>query len=304
MEIQIDRFLEQTGLNWDLNKVPIVTAEGFSVPNAFALVRSDTREPLAISTDRYRPISNREALGLLNQFVERYHLILEKPTVLLGGRFIAFSVRIGFFHVRDEIDENVTRLQFLVSHVPGYAFVVDFCAHRIVCMNSFLSALYSEGTEWRFRMPHITSLERRPEAERLVEAGIQSSLRYQNHARILADSPLPSGVSRQEAVRWFAQKVFDIRRKPDESDQSFSSRLNRSNSPVSIVWDSFVSGPGANLPTAQDTWWGAFQAVIHAVDHRLGRDSDRRTFEALAGSRVKFKEKALNLALEYAGGGG
>ena len=56
--------------------------------------------------------------------------------------------------------------------------------------------------------------------------------------------------------------------------------------------------PGANF--AEGSWWQAFNAVTYMTDHKMGRSRDSRLTSAWYGlNRVK-KERALDLAVEYA----
>jgi hypothetical protein len=56
--------------------------------------------------------------------------------------------------------------------------------------------------------------------------------------------------------------------------------------------------PGANF--AEGSWWQAFNAVTYMTDHTLGRSKDSRLTSAWYGLNRAKKEKALELALDYA----
>jgi hypothetical protein len=66
------------------------------------------------------------------------------------------------------------------------------------------------------------------------------------------------------------------------------------------VLDAIVNAPGAKLPSAKGTWWGAFNAVTYATDH-ASQDVDKNYSSAWFGTGADRKDKALDLALEYAG---
>jgi hypothetical protein len=67
------------------------------------------------------------------------------------------------------------------------------------------------------------------------------------------------------------------------------------------ILDAIISSPGANLPSAKDTLWGAVNGVTYYVDHVAGRSGqDARHNEAWFGQRDKMKTQAVNLAVEYA----
>jgi hypothetical protein len=56
--------------------------------------------------------------------------------------------------------------------------------------------------------------------------------------------------------------------------------------------------PGANF--AEGSWWQAFNTVTYMTDHILGRSRDTRLNSAWYGINRTKKEKALELAIEYA----
>jgi hypothetical protein len=56
--------------------------------------------------------------------------------------------------------------------------------------------------------------------------------------------------------------------------------------------------PGARF--AEGSWWQAFNTVTYMADHKLGRSQDSRLTSSWYGLNRTKKEKALELALEYA----
>jgi hypothetical protein len=56
--------------------------------------------------------------------------------------------------------------------------------------------------------------------------------------------------------------------------------------------------PGAQF--AEGSWWSAFNTITYMTDHKLGRSNDTRLTSAWYGQNRIKKEKALELALDYA----
>jgi len=56
--------------------------------------------------------------------------------------------------------------------------------------------------------------------------------------------------------------------------------------------------PGAKF--AEGSWWQAFNTITYMTDHKLGRSNDTRLTSAWYGQNRIKKEKALDLAIEYA----
>ena len=59
--------------------------------------------------------------------------------------------------------------------------------------------------------------------------------------------------------------------------------------------------PGASLPSAHGTWWGALNAVTYHVDHQANQANPAgRTRSAWLGGGATSKQQALSLALAVA----
>lgn len=68
------------------------------------------------------------------------------------------------------------------------------------------------------------------------------------------------------------------------------------------VLDAILQSPGSDMESARGTWWGALNGVTYAVDHTIARDKDAGLTSAWLGKRAGLKEKALDMAVEYANG--
>jgi hypothetical protein len=67
-----------------------------------------------------------------------------------------------------------------------------------------------------------------------------------------------------------------------------------------VILDAIIDSPGSDLPSAKGTYWGAVNGVTYAVDHKMGTSEDSRLTNAWFGQRASLKQKALDLAVEYA----
>jgi hypothetical protein len=61
-----------------------------------------------------------------------------------------------------------------------------------------------------------------------------------------------------------------------------------------------VNAPGAELPTALGTMWGALNAVTYVVDHAEGRERSTALRSAWLGTRANLKRRAFDLAIKRA----
>src|SRR5947209_12573158 len=65
------------GLEYDVQLTPVATVDGLMVPKTRAVVRYDNQTVLGVVSDRYVPVQNTQAFGLLDTIVAdgglRYH---------------------------------------------------------------------------------------------------------------------------------------------------------------------------------------------------------------------------------------
>ena len=93
----------------------------------------------------------------------------------------------------------------------------------------------------------------------------------------------------------FFVEVFEPVRAANE-DMRTLVRLPR----VQRAIDALTIQPGAEMESAEGTWWGAVNAVTWLADHQLGRSPDSRMVSSWYGEARQFKLRALSKALDYA----
>jgi hypothetical protein len=65
-----------------------------------------------------------------------------------------------------------------------------------------------------------------------------------------------------------------------------------------IAADIVNTQPGAEF--GRGTWWQAFNSVTYMTDHIVGHNAMNRADSAWFGSKKAMKQKAFEIALEYA----
>ena len=80
--------------------------------------------------------------------------------------------------------------------------------------------------------------------------------------------------------------------------RQFQARVNKINETRNSIGTVFAKGlsNGTNIPPAEETLWGALNAVTAFVDHQQEIDGDRYA-HALFGSGAILKEKAYELVV-------
>ena len=71
---QINDFLKQSHLDWNVRTEEIVTKSGIEVPGKIALIRDDNNESLGVHSDTYVPYQNHELMELLFRIAHRWFI--------------------------------------------------------------------------------------------------------------------------------------------------------------------------------------------------------------------------------------
>jgi hypothetical protein len=112
--------------------------------------------------------------------------------------------------------------------------------------------------------------------------------RYKEQAEFLGSRKF-----KEETIVEYFNRVFPTLSKDTVIDMS--KPISRQ---VEDAMEYLHTQPGANF--AEGSWWQAFNTVTYMTDHILGRSRDTRLNSAWYGINRTKKEKALELAIEYA----
>lgn len=318
-----EEMAQAAGIDWLVEKRPIFiqTNDGgfIAVPDQFGLTRATDDKVLDVVGRLYKPVQNVEALDFFKRFVQAGDMTMETAGSLDGGRRIwgLAAIQDGFTLSGGDRVEGY--LLLCSPHKQGEAFTVKLTSVRVVCNNTLTASLNGGGASWR--MSHVYNfdqnmrdaatvalglardrmIEFRDKAEFLSEARVRESQHLIEYVATLSGSKiLETAVEESEALN--GGSVLDaviassngasITREIRETD------LNRAGRQI---LESILTSPGADLPSARGTWWGALNGVTHAVDHVIGRNDDTRLTSAWFGDRATLKQQAVELAVEYAG---
>lgn len=166
----LERALELGGLGFEVEVRPLYTRTQADpeVPaytytragNACATVRTDRDRVLGIVSDRYQPLQNTDAFGVLEPLLDAGLASLETGGSLRGGRDVWMLVR---FHVDSPIvrevfaDEVIPFGLISNNHAGQRKVVVQESPIRVVCANTLSLAL--EGRSRALAVRHTASVE-------------------------------------------------------------------------------------------------------------------------------------------------
>lgn len=313
---------KEAQLNWLLEKGNIYNDRGEVIPHRYELRRSTDKRPFDIVTDLYKPLQPHRALEFFKKFVEAGRMKMETAGSLEGGRriFVTAKLNEGFTL---KGGDRVEGYLFLTSpNFAGECAMAKFTGVRIVCWNTHRLALADKGAA--VKINHLNEFDEKAQkkaqealgmaieathafgeqAKELsnVKANDQQVLRYIHQltgGKVLeaivegGDAHAKTGKSVLDAVLGeadFAHQARDVR--PEDLG-----RVGKS------ILEAITNSPGSDLASAKGTWWGAFNGVTYVADNvstLKSQSLDQRYSSAWFGDKAALKNKAFDLALQYA----
>jgi phage/plasmid-like protein (TIGR03299 family) len=207
---------------------------------------------------------------------------------LKGGKMVWAMAQIKDSFTLFGGDKVEGYLLFSNPHEFGRSIDVRFTPVRVVCNNTLTMALDSKAKH-AVKINHRSKFDGDSVKETLGIAKDQLS-RYKEQAQFLGQKKY----NKETIVEYF-NRVFPSMSKDEMKRANTAFPISRqAEEAMAIVH----TQPGANF--AEGSWWQAFNAVTYMTDHKMGRSRDSRLTSAWYGlNRVK-KERALDLAVEYA----
>lgn len=292
----LETWRKAAGMDWELLERPVFFKEEESkggvmttFPYRTALVRSDTRVPLAIVSDSYQVVQPGDVLEFYRDIVAEGGFDLDVAGVLHGGRRYWALAKINQsarILGTDQVDGYI----LLATACDGtLATTAMFTSIRVVCQNT-LNFAVREGEQGAARkylkIPHSTKFD--PENIKM-ELGLAEKS-FQLFAEDATRMALRK-LSNKEAVEFLIRAMGD-ETKPVEEQKN--ARL------MKHVYELYTGqGMGSNLASADGTLWGLVNALTEYSDHHRGtRSVDSRLNKSWFGDGALMKQKAWNEALK------
>src|SRR5262249_53947643 len=126
----------------EVTLTPVATVDGLVVPKTRAVVRYDSQTCLAVVSDRYMPVQNTQAFGLLDAIVADGGLRYHTAGALGQGEKVFLLAKLPG-HLRVKTTDDVVEKYLLLSnsHDGSSALRVLFTPVRVVCQNTLSMAL-------------------------------------------------------------------------------------------------------------------------------------------------------------------
>jgi len=289
-DVSPEQMLKAANLDWTVEKKQLFFQDksGPVMTNARALVRSTDSKVLTVVSDNWNPVQNIEAFEFFNDFVTAGDMEMHTAGSLKEGKMVWAMAQIKDSFELFGGDKVEGYLLFSNPHEFGRSIDIRFTPVRVVCNNTMTMALDQEAKHF-VKINHRSRFNGDQVKETLGIAKDRLA-KYKEQAMFLGQKKY----NKETIVEYF-NRVFPSLSKNEE-------KINNTAFPVSRQAEEAMATihtqPGAEF--AQGSWWQAFNAVTYMTDHKMGRSRDSRLTSAWYGLNRAKKEKALDLAVQYA----
>ena len=294
-ESTIEEMLEAAGLNWQLERKPLLADMGddedpLEIEGKAAWVRNTDRKVMAVAGKQWRPLQPADTLGFMRDYVEAGAATLETAGSLREGKIVWGLARLKHdFEVRP--GDRVNGYLLITSpNEVGRAITVRTTTVRVVCANTMAMA---ERGAAQYRQNHLTDFDVAAAKEAVGNAHEQLAQAERN-ARILDRLKL----SASDAVTKVLAPVFfpEI----SEDDEMLAAIHLPENQPKKLqqILASVEDAPG-NKEIA-GTGWAIINGVTHWADHVYGHNAATRMMRSWNGDNANHKLEVERRLLELA----
>ncbi len=273
------QMLKTAGLNWVVEKEPLVRRDGTPIPNYYELRRSDNHSTLDIVKGRYIPTQQTHAFEFFKEFLDsdKHGAHMEYVGSFMGGRIVWGLANLNRSFSVGKNDSVRGYLFLAVPHIRGKSVIARITTVRDACNNTMAIAMRAQSALGNtFRMNHRNEF-----------VGVQ-----QERARTVL------GLAREDVAEFgnAAAKLHKAKITPDQARGIFASTFQpnwdgdeKTLSPrVRRLMYCYENAPGAQPGTK----WGVLNAATYYCDHVAGRDEGRMA-NATIGRTSRQKQDVL-----------
>lgn len=307
----IDDWIKNAGLDFTVESSPAFfeapDQNGDSVPmrfdNRVILYRSDNLKALnMVSESNYKVRQPREIIEAFSAICETGDYQMEVAGAIQDGRKLwALVSRTG---AAEDIGSGdiVKGYQTLMESYDGSLATTAFPTNvYVVCQNTIRAALSEKGR--KHKQKHSQVFDRQVMLDSLGEfdATFKASV---EKAKAMTKRKFSDDMATRFFAKLYCPDAFDnIDLWDSKSDLDFDNEKVTTNAKntVAALLEAFHDMPGGNLPTRENTLFGAFNAVTYFQDHEARTKEGKRWESALVGNGGRVKDEALILATSLLG---
>jgi len=285
-ELTPDQFQKVAGLDWTVEKQPLVTATGIPIKNKEALVRSSDNSILDVVGTGWNPVQNSEAFEFFHDYVMAGDMEMHTAGSLKDGQMVWALAKTKESFELFNGDQTDNYFLFTNPHQFGKSINIRMTPIRVVCNNTLTLSL-SQDTDKMVTVNHRKAFDPDMVKEQMGIAH-EKMEQYKSMASFLGSKPATG----DNVIQYFNEVFGAPAKEKEDGVLPFTSRNAK------IAMENLQTQPGANF--AEGSWWQAFNSVTYMTDHLQGRSNDGRLVSSWYGRNRKVKLNALDKALEYA----
>lgn len=285
-ELTPDQFQKVAGLDWTVEKQPLVTATGIPIKNKEALIRSSDNSVLDVVGTGWNPVQNSEAFEFFHDYVMAGDMEMHTAGSLKDGQMVWALAKTKESFELFNGDQTDNYFLFTNPHQFGKSINICMTPIRVVCNNTLTLSL-SQSTDKMVTVNHRKAFDPDMVKEQMGIAK-EKMEQYKSMAAFLGGKRATG----DNVIQYFNEVFGAPAKEKEDGVLPFTSRNAK------IAMENLNTQPGANF--AEGSWWQAFNSVTYVTDHLQGRNSDNRLYSSWFGGNQIKKRNALNTALKFA----
>lgn len=288
--------IKRAGLNWEVEKTELYTAENSLIDNFFGIQRLDNNKILGIVKKEYQPLQNSEAFNFFDPLINSKFISYETAGSLGDGEIIWILAKIeqnDTFKVHNK-DEIIKYLLLSNSHDGQSAVSIKFTPIRVVCQNTLNIAL-KEGDA--IKIIHQAGMYSKLEETQLAMNNI---LNIFNGIEGTFNSMAKCKMPIDDAKKYFNSLYPIIYEKYITTESQYIKRLVNISAQEQLCAN-FETGYGIREYGLEETLWAAYNAVTQYIDHPLNyKLGDNKLVKRIwFGEGELIKKKAYRAAVGW-----
>jgi phage/plasmid-like protein (TIGR03299 family) len=282
------RACEKADLAWDVQFVPLQTADTQAKVSHRGVRRTSDGRILGVVGPRFAALQNRDAFAWFQPFLDAGEAALHTAGSLLGGSRVWVLAKLN----RDPLvvaqgDEVEKYILLSHGHDGSLAVRCGFTPIRVVCQNT-LSMAHGSDASKLIRIKHTKDvLENLANVREVMNLANQEFEATAEQYRLLARSSI-----NQADLRRYVKQVFQV-----EEGQEGSTRLKNVMEEIVRLAE---AGRGNELPSVSGTLWTAYNGVSEWLGYQRGNSQGNRLNSLWFGDGASLNKHALDVALSLA----
>lgn len=277
----VDGVLKESGLDYEVVKMPIYTSGGLEVPNRFVTARPEPEAGLHlydVVSDKFEVIQNRDAFDFVSYMGDE--LQFEKAGETQNGMVYIIGKLPEVNILGDKFTPHVI---FRNGFSGKIKITAAICPLRLVCQNQFNFAF--KNTENAITIRHVRNAEVKLQEAREV---LKMSADYMGRLNDMAHEYVGIKLSAAELDR-----VVDVMFPMDGAENMNSYKRSRLEQARDQFKNAYLADDNANF---RGTAWGVINAYTDFITHKVptGNSSTKDEGKFMA---VTFNHAAMNAIL-------